>query len=152
MYGTEVRIGSRFIEDEGELLVRIHYLGLERLGSSVLTTVCGISSRLVQGNVVPATTASVAGVKLKLSIFPSVVPGCVVLAAMFGDPVNNSPNATITAVAKPAIHTVFVFIIVFPITFAKIDLLSNPCVSKNHAGQLHHYCDPSKSRLLAPRP
>lgn len=28
---TKVRVGSRFREGEGKLLIRIHYLGLERL-------------------------------------------------------------------------------------------------------------------------
>src|SRR5713226_5218057 len=51
---------------------------------SVLTTVCGISSRLVHVIVVPAGTVSVAGPKLKLSIFTSVVSGfCCALARKF---------------------------------------------------------------------
>src|SRR6204780_689792 len=40
---------------------------------SVLTTVCGISSRFVQVTVVPTGTVSAVGPKLKLSIFTSVV-------------------------------------------------------------------------------
>src|SRR5436190_21240075 len=48
---------------------------------SVLTTVCGISSRLIHVTVVPAGTVSVPGPKLKLSIFTSVVSAfCCALA------------------------------------------------------------------------
>src|SRR5215469_9409428 len=48
-------------------------LDLNTLGSSELTTVCGISSRLIHVTVVPAATAKVAGEKLKLSILISTV-------------------------------------------------------------------------------
>src|ERR1700746_3964745 len=40
---------------------------------SVLTTVCGISSRLVQVTVVPTATVRVAGLRLKLSTFTSAL-------------------------------------------------------------------------------
>ena len=50
-------------------------LDLNIFGSSVLTTVCGMSSRLVHVMVVPTGTVSAAGAKLKLSIFTSVVAG-----------------------------------------------------------------------------
>ena len=43
--------------------------------SSVLTTVCGMSSRFVQVTVVPAATVRVAGEKLKLSTFTSALDG-----------------------------------------------------------------------------
>ena len=48
-------------------------LDLNVFGSSVLTTVWGISSRLVHVTVVPTGTVSATGPKLKLSIFTSIV-------------------------------------------------------------------------------
>src|SRR5271154_668002 len=48
---------------------------------SVLTTVCGISSRFVHVTVVPAGTVSAAGPKLKLSIFTSAVAAAFSCAA-----------------------------------------------------------------------
>src|SRR5713226_10259740 len=49
---------------------------------SVLTTVWGISSRLAHVTVVPTDTVNVAGPKLKLSIFISVISGfCCAFAA-----------------------------------------------------------------------
>src|ERR1700704_3186103 len=49
-------------------------LDLKTLSS--LTTVCGMSSRLVHVTVVPTATVSVAGPKLKLSIFTSALEAC----------------------------------------------------------------------------
>src|SRR6202034_1872253 len=100
-------------------------LDLNVFGSSVLTTVCGISSRLVQVTVVPAVTGSVTGVKLKLSIFTSVVAGGCVFAAISGDPLNRSPKAINTSPAQPKIDIVLLIIIGSSLDFFRIDLL--PC-------------------------
>ena len=89
----------------------------------MLTTVWGISSRLVHVTVVPTATLIVAGPKLKLSIFTSAVDGaaCCAFAAACGDPANSSPNATVTAVAIPAIHRLLLFMICFLSNLVRID-------------------------------
>jgi uncharacterized membrane protein YgdD (TMEM256/DUF423 family) len=64
---------------------------------------------------------SVAGVKLKLSIFTSAIVGWGAFAATtFVDAVNSSPSATTTAVAKPAMHTLLLFMIVSSLNFVRI--------------------------------
>src|SRR4029077_2244931 len=90
---------------------------------SVLTIVCGISSRLVQVTVVPTGTVKVAGPKLKLSTFTSAVAGCGVCAELRGEPADSSSVATITVASSPPIHTVFLIIILF--LFFLTDLANN---------------------------
>src|SRR5436305_7863705 len=68
---------------------------------SVLTTVCGMSSRLVQVTVVPADTVSVSGPKLKLSILTSAFAGGTgsfeaALALTLAGPANSRSAATIS--------------------------------------------------------
>src|ERR1700691_758607 len=70
---TKVRIGSRFREREGELFIRVHYLGLERLRIIHADTCMRAIVAFVPGSRGSWATSSVAGVKLKLSIFTSVV-------------------------------------------------------------------------------
>src|ERR1700733_402446 len=81
-----------------------------------------MSSRLIQVTVVPTATVSVAGPKLKLSIFTSVVVACWAFAVKFGDPANNRANASIIVIAKPTTHTVLLFIVVSSLNFGRIDL------------------------------
>src|ERR1700688_485707 len=75
---------------------------------SVLTAVCGISSRFVQVTIVPTETFSSAGPKLKLSIFTSVVSGfCCVAAGQLPAPARRPANATPSVVAyKTAVDTI----------------------------------------------
>src|SRR5260370_23966269 len=74
---------------------------------SSLTTVCGMSSRFVHVTVVPAATVSVAGPKLKLSIFTSTFDACA-CSALAVKPlallISSTPAAT-TGAAKTSIHT-----------------------------------------------
>src|SRR4029077_5508924 len=85
---------------------------------SVLTTVCGISSRFVQVTVVPTATVRLAGPKLKLSTFTSAPGGCGAFAELPGEAADSSSAATITVVSKLTIQTVFLII-----TFPFLDLL-----------------------------
>src|SRR6202051_1753288 len=75
---------------------------------SVLTAVCGISSRFVQVTVVPTATFSSAGPKLKLSIFTSVASTFSCAAAgKFPAPARRPANATPNVVAnKTAVNTI----------------------------------------------
>src|ERR1700688_5021377 len=75
---------------------------------SVLTAVCGISSRFVQVTVVPTETFSSAGPKLKLSIFTSVASGFSCAAAdIFLSPARRPVKATPNVVAnKTAVDTI----------------------------------------------
>src|SRR5215469_6716704 len=70
-------------------------LDLNTLGSSELTTVCGISSRLVHVTVVPAATVKVTGEKLKLSILTSTVCSwpCCVGEPKYAEPAANKAKA-----------------------------------------------------------
>src|ERR1043166_7153915 len=65
------RCRERLIKPVRKLFVVSRTLDLNT--PSVLTTVWGISSRLVQTTVVPTETVSVCGPKLKLSIFTSLL-------------------------------------------------------------------------------
>src|SRR6266478_6271997 len=72
-----------------------------------LTTVCGMSSRFVHVTVVPAATVSVAGPKLKLSIFTSTFDACA-CSALAVKPLAlliSSTAAATTGAAKTRIHT-----------------------------------------------
>src|SRR5713226_4407685 len=72
---------------------------------SVLTTVCGISSRLVHVTVVPTGTVSVPGPKLKLSIFTSVASGfCCAPARKFFWPMAIVPIPITSATVRAAIN------------------------------------------------
>src|ERR1700730_264286 len=75
---------------------------------SVLTAVCGISSRFIHVTVVPTATFSSAGPKLKLSIFTSVISGfCCVAAGKLPAPARRPANATPNVVAnKTAVDTI----------------------------------------------
>src|ERR1700730_18365736 len=75
---------------------------------SVLTAVCGISSRFVHVTVVPTGTFSSAGPKLKLSIFTSVASGfCCAAAGKLPAPARRPANATPNVVAnKTAVDTI----------------------------------------------
>src|ERR1700746_2465255 len=90
---------------------------------SVLTTVCGISSRLVQVTVVPTATVRVAGPKLKLSTFTSALAAFGGVAELPGAPAESSSVRTITVANRPKSHTVFLFTCSFL-------LFSRPCVLK----------------------
>src|SRR5215469_9089870 len=70
-------------------------LDLNTLGSSELTTVCGISSRLIHVTVVPAATVKVAGKKLKLSILTSKVCSwpCCIVEPKYPEPAANKAKA-----------------------------------------------------------
>src|SRR5215469_15368120 len=70
-------------------------LDLNALGSSELTTVCGISSRLIHVTVVPAATVKVTGEKLKLSILTSTVCSwpCCVVEPKYPEPADNKATA-----------------------------------------------------------
>src|SRR5215470_4134286 len=82
---------------------------------SVLTTVWGISSRLVHVTVVPTDTLSVSGPKLKLSIVTSAFAAeGWSFAVALGDPTNSSNIAIITGVTRPANHTFILVISLFP--------------------------------------
>src|ERR1700746_2153757 len=86
-------------------------LDLNVFGSSVLTTVCGISSRLIQVTVVPTGTVSVAGPKLKLSIFTSVVSAfCWALADRFSSDSATVPATNTSALVRTAIDTLLLMI------------------------------------------
>src|SRR2546430_17447585 len=75
-----------------------------------------MSSRLVQTTVVPTDTVSVCGPKLKLSIFTSAFAADGwSFAVTLGDPASSS-IAIMTGTAKPAIHTFFVVIVLFPLS------------------------------------
>src|SRR5215470_7315948 len=81
---------------------------------SVLTTVWGISSRLVQVTVVPTDTLRVSGPKLKLSIVTSAfVPVGWSFAVTLGDSANSSNIAIITGVTRLAIHILLFLIFCF---------------------------------------
>src|ERR1700730_6541700 len=75
---------------------------------SVLTAVCGISSRFVQVTVVPTGTFSSAGPKLKLSIFTSVASGfCCAAAGTLPSLARTPVKATPSVVAnKTAVDTI----------------------------------------------
>src|SRR3984893_1015815 len=75
---------------------------------SVLTAVCGISSRFVQVTVVPTAPFSSAGPKLKLSIFTSVASAfCCAAAGKFPAEACRPTNATPNVVAnKTAVDTI----------------------------------------------
>src|SRR5213079_1329652 len=78
---------------------------------SVLTTVCGISSRLVHVTLVPTGTVSVAGPKLKLSIFTSVVSAfCCALASKFFWPTATVPTPITAATVRTAIDTLLLIL------------------------------------------
>src|ERR1700692_3166489 len=79
---------------------------------SVLTAVCGISSRFVQVTVVPTGTFSSAGPKLKLSIFTSVVSGfCCAAAGKLPAPARRPAKATPKVAAnKTAVDTILLMI------------------------------------------
>src|SRR5215469_10169021 len=70
-------------------------LDLNALGSSELTTVCGISSRLIHVTVVPAATVKVTGEKLKLSILTSTICSwpCCVVEPKYPEPADNKTTA-----------------------------------------------------------
>src|SRR4029077_1715036 len=80
---------------------------------SVLTIVWGISSRLVQVTVVPTATVRVAGPKLKLSTFTSALAGSALFAELPGERADRSSVATITVANRPAMHTLFLIIVLF---------------------------------------
>src|ERR1700719_3988634 len=84
---------------------------------SVLTAVCGISSRFVQVTVVPTETFSSAGPKLKLSIFTSVASGfCCAAADKLLSPARKPANATPNVVAnKTAVDTILLMF--FPLSY-----------------------------------
>src|SRR5437660_8935670 len=80
-------------------------LDLKTLSS--LTTVCGMSSRLVHVTMVPTATVSVVGPKLKLSILTSALDACVcsARAAKVLELPANSDAAVATDAAKTKLHT-----------------------------------------------
>src|SRR6266478_3802487 len=95
-------------------------LDLNDFGSSVLTTVWGISSRFVHVTLVPTGTVSVAGPKLKLSIFTSAVAGfSCALARIFFWPTVIVPTPVASATVRTAIDTLllmfFFFLSILPI-------------------------------------
>src|ERR1700745_3969129 len=79
--------------------------------------VCGMSSRLVQVTVVPTATVSVAGQKLKLSTFTSALADCGAFAELPGEAATSSSVAIITIANRPAMHTVFLIMFLFPFLF-----------------------------------
>src|SRR5271167_3915017 len=76
---------------------------------SVLTTVCGISSRFVQVIVVPTGTVKSPGPKLKLSIFTSAVfaGASWASAVITGVPANDSSAVINTGAARHIVHPLF---------------------------------------------
>ena len=117
---AEIRIRSRLAEREGELLVRIEHFGLERLWIVRADHRMGISSRFVHVTLVPTGTVSVAGPKLKLSIFTSAVAGfSCALARIFFWPTVIVPTPVASATARTAIDTLllmfFPFLSILPI-------------------------------------
>jgi hypothetical protein len=74
---------------------------------SSLTTVCGMSSRFVHVTVVPAGTVTVAGPKLKLSIFTSVFDagGCPALATELREAPPIKATAAIPIAITTKLHT-----------------------------------------------
>src|SRR5215470_16143176 len=91
-------------------------LDLNALGSSELTTVCGMSSRLVQVTVVPAGMVSSFGEKLKLSIFTSAIAGfCWALATRLFWPTAQNPAASIITDASPTTDR-FLLMCFFPLS------------------------------------
>jgi hypothetical protein len=73
-----------------------------------------MSSRLIQVTVAPTGTVTECGPKLKLSIVTSTTGAeGFALAATLGDAANSN-TAIITGAAKPAIHTHFFVIVLFP--------------------------------------
>jgi len=103
---------------------------------SVLTTVCGISSRFVQVTIAPTGTVTVCGPKLKLSIFISAfAPEDWSLALSLVGAVNSSTTAIITDVAKPVIYAFRLVIVLYPFTFELLlnfFLVADPCVLPDH--------------------
>jgi hypothetical protein len=55
----------------------------------------------------------VAGPKLKLSTFTSAIAGCGVFAELPGEAANSSSVAIITIANRPAMHTLFLIMILF---------------------------------------
>src|SRR6266446_1043230 len=100
-------------------------LDLNVFGSSVLTTVWGISSRFVHVTLVPTGTVSVAGPKLKLSIFTSVVSGfCCALASKSFWPTVTVPPPITAATVKTAIDTLLLILfLLFNLTSDQIGFL-----------------------------
>src|SRR5713226_9846407 len=85
---------------------------------SVLTTVCGMSSRLVHVTVVPTGIVSVSGPKLKLSIFTSVVSGfCCALASKLFWPMVIVPMPITSVTVKTAIDTLLLMFFFLSIYF-----------------------------------
>src|SRR6266446_6290909 len=94
-------------------------LDLNAFGSSVLTTVWGISSRLVHVTLVPTGTVSVAGPKLKLSIFTSAVAGFSwALARIFFWPTVIVPTPVASATVRIAIDTLVLMFFFLSFNFA----------------------------------
>src|SRR5437762_8685421 len=98
---------------------------LDLKAPSVLTTVCGISSRLVHVTLVPTGTVSVAGPKLKLSIFTSLVSGfCCALASKSFRPTATVPTPITTATVRTAIDTLLLILfLLFNLTSDQIGFL-----------------------------
>src|SRR5437879_1198858 len=92
---------------------------------SVLTTECGISSRLVQVTLVPTGTVRVPGPKLKLSIFTSVVSGfCCAPARNFFWLMATVPVPSTSAAVRTAIDTLLLMLFSCSI-YSPIRLVSN---------------------------
>jgi len=107
---AEVGILAGLRERVGKLLVRIEDFGLERLFR--LTTVCGMSSRLIHVTVVPTGTVTAAGPKTKLSIFTSVVEAvfsCALATKLLCSP-TIPPRPTTAITSKLARNTVLLMI------------------------------------------
>src|SRR3984893_10795390 len=110
---------------------------------SVLTAVCGISSRFVQVTVVPTGTFSSAGPKLKLSILTSVISDfCCAAAGTFPAPARRAANPTPhVAKNKTAVDTILLMF--FPLFFGCFygTVYIGRCLSQR---RIHH-----RQRMLA---
>src|SRR6266436_9611516 len=101
-------------------------LDLNDFGSSVLTTVWGISSRFVHVTLVPTGTVSVAGPKLKLSIFTSAVAGfSCALARIFFWPTVIVPTPVASATVRTAIDTLLHMFFLPFFQFCRSDWFAN---------------------------
>src|SRR5215471_5394539 len=101
-------------------------LDLNTFGSSALTTVCGMSSRLVQVTVVPTATVKAAGPKLKLSIFTSGAWFCCSAAARS---LRRAPPIKIPTAINTATDTLLLMVFFSPFYFSKSFSFRKPSIS-----------------------
>src|SRR6266851_9762597 len=90
-------------------------LDLKDFASSVLTTVWGISSRLLHVTVVPTATVRVGGVKLKLSIFTSAGALSCMLMAKPLRPSTVATNPLASTAARIATDTLLLIVFLPPL-------------------------------------